>query len=99
VAQPARPVARAESAAGHWIYTHGHGWVWVPDGAVAEEVDGVPYAYLYTPSYGWTWYVSPWGSGVYYPGAWINHPWHPWGTQVWVAPPHVVRVGPRGGHP
>jgi len=73
----------------------GQGWVWVPAGASATEMDGVPYTYLYTPAYGWTWYVSPWGLGPYHYGLWWRHPWHPVGLHgYWVAHPHVgVRLG------
>ncbi len=55
---------------------------------------------MYTPAYGWTWYVSPWGVGPYYYGAWVRHPWHPLGWRGgWVAHPHVfVRLGGHAGY-
>jgi hypothetical protein len=77
---------------GQWVYLAGQGWVWIPSGAAAQDLDGVPYVFLYTPAYGWTWYVSPWGGGLYHYGAWIHHPWHPVGMHgYWVARPGVVR--------
>jgi hypothetical protein len=89
---------------GSWVYAPDRGWFWVPSGADTTAVDGVPYTYLYTPSYGWTWYISPWGYGPYHYGAWVGHPWRPYGWRGgWVAHPRVVtRIGPahfapRGG--
>jgi hypothetical protein len=84
---------------GQWVYTADNGWVWVPAGTAPSAVDGVPYTYLYTPAYGWTWYVSPWGWGPYHYGAWVTHPWRPYGWRGgWVAHPHVVgRFGGFGG--
>ncbi len=87
---------------GQWVYTSDNGWVWVPADAAPTVVEGVPYAYLYTPAYGWTWYVSPWGWGPYRYGAWVRHPWRPYGWRGgWVAHPHVVvrlGVGWHGGY-
>jgi|CZKU01.1.fsa_nt_gi hypothetical protein len=85
---------------GQWVYLSGQGWVWVPAGATATEMEGVPYTYLYTPAYGWTWYVSPWGWGPYHYGVWARHPWHPVGLHgYWVARPHaVIRLGPGRYH-
>ncbi|HXX40344.1 MAG TPA: hypothetical protein VEP50_19680 [bacterium] len=83
--------------AGQWVYSDGDGWIWVPGGAVPTVLDGVPYVYLYTPIYGWTWYVSPWGWGPYFYGAWVLHPWLPLGWHGgWVAGPGVF--GRLGGH-
>jgi hypothetical protein len=86
---------------GQWVYLSGQGWVWVPAGATATEMDGVPYSYLYTPAYGWTWYVSPWGWGPYVYGPWYRHPWHPVGLHgYWLARPGAAgRLGGgwRGG--
>jgi hypothetical protein len=62
---------------GEWQFLDGEGWVWVPAGTAAYNVESQPYAYLYTPTYGWTWYVSPWGWGPYYRGGWIHAPY--WG--------------------
>jgi hypothetical protein len=83
------------SAEGQWVYTTDYGWIWVPRGAAASDMEGVPYAYLYTPAHGWTWYVSPWGRGVFRYGAWVRHPWRPVGWRGdWVAQPRVyVRLG------
>jgi hypothetical protein len=86
---------------GQWVYTATDGWVWVPAGATATEVEGVPYVYMYTAPYGWTWYVSPWGWGPYHYGVWVAHPWRPVGWHgAWVAHPRVVvRLGhPHYGH-
>jgi len=82
---------------GQWVYTADNGWVWVPAAATQNVVDGVPYSYLYTPAYGWTWYVSPWGWGPYHYGAWVTHPWRPYGWRGgWVAHPRGAFRG--GGH-
>jgi hypothetical protein len=72
--------------------------MWVPNEAGRVVVEEVPYVYLYTPMYGWTWYVTPWGFGPYYYGAWVHRPWRPVGWRGgWVARPHViVRIG--GGY-
>jgi len=96
--QPAAAPLVYSYPTGQWVYTAGRGWVWVPAGAVTQEMDGAPYAYLYTPAYGWTWYLSPWGWGPYHYGVWVHHPWHPVGWHgYWVAHPHVVvRLGGRG---
>jgi hypothetical protein len=104
----APPAPAAENAAplvytyptGQWVYTVGHGWIWVPSGTSTADVEGVPYAYLYTPGSGWTWYLSPWGWGPYHYGGWYRHPWHPVGWhQHWVAHPRVVvRLGPGRYH-
>lgn len=59
---------------GQWVLTQ-NGWVWVPSGATAYAVNGLPYAYLYTPTYGWSWYASPWGVGPFVWGPWIHRPW------------------------
>ncbi len=85
---------------GQWVYMSGQGWVWIPAGSEATEMEGVPYTYLYTPAYGWTWYVSPWGWGPYHYGIWARHPWHPVGLHgYWVARPRaVIRLGPRRYH-
>ena len=83
--------------AGQWVYTDGYGWIWVPGGTVPTVLDGVPYDYLYTPLYGWTWYVSPWGWGPYFYGAWVVRPWLPLGWHAgWVATPGAF--GRLGGH-
>jgi len=84
---------------GQWVYLVDEGWVWVPQGTVAVDLDGIPYAFLYTPVLGWTWYVSPWGWGPYFYGPWFRHPWHPYGWHgYWVGHPNVIeRLGPRGG--
>jgi hypothetical protein len=90
---------------GQWVYTADYGWIWVPVGAMAAEMEGVPYTYLYTPAYGWTWYVSPWGWGPYHYGLWVRSPWHPLGWRGgWVAHPGVgiyfrgrAGFGGRGG--
>jgi hypothetical protein len=83
---------------GQWVYTTSYGWVWVPAGAAAQPIEGVPYSYLYTPAYGWTWYISPWGWGGYHYGPWVRHAWAPVGWRGgWVAHPHVfVRLGGHG---
>lgn len=83
---------------GQWVYTSDHGWVWVPSGAVASDMEGVPYVWLYTAGLGWTWYVSPWGWGPYHYGVWVRRGWGPVGWRGgWAAHPHVVqRLG--GGH-
>ena len=89
-------------ATGSWVYAADRGWVWIPNGATPSVIDGVPYTYLYTPAYGWTWYVSPWGWGPYHYGAWVSHPWRPYGWRGgWVAHPHVavrLGVGYHGGY-
>ncbi|HEY4015774.1 MAG TPA: hypothetical protein VGM06_20680 [Polyangiaceae bacterium] len=80
---------------GQWVYLVDHGWVWIPAGATAANVEGVPYVWMYTPDVGWTWYVSPWGWGPYHYGIWYRHPWHPVGWHGrWIGGPHVtVRLG------
>lgn len=86
-------------SSGQWVYTSEYGWIWVPSGASASTMDGVPYTYLYTPRFGWTWYISPWGFGPYSYGAWVTHPWRPigWHPRPWVAHPRVtIRLG--GSH-
>jgi hypothetical protein len=94
-AQPASAPLVNAYPTGQWVYLAGQGWVWVPAGASAVEMEGVPYTYLYTPAYGWTWYVSPWGWGPYHYGLWVRHPWHPVGLHgYWVARPGAAgRLG------
>jgi hypothetical protein len=87
--QYAPPQAAPQALGGEWQFIDGQGWVWVPAGAATYDVASTPYVYLYTPAYGWTWYVSPWGWGPYYRGAWIHHPY--WGAGAWG---HYY-----GGHP
>ena len=77
---------------GQWVYHATSGWIWIPAGAAAAGIDGVPYTYLYTPRYGWTWYVSPWGWGHYHYGPWVVR--HAGWRHTWVAHPHIViRLG------
>jgi hypothetical protein len=99
---PPPPASTADQAplvysypSGQWVYVVERGWVWVPAGATASNVDGVPYVWMYTPDVGWTWYLSPWGWGPYHYGVWYRHPWHPAGWHGrWIAGPHVtVRLG------
>lgn len=100
--QPAQPAANSwvySYPSGQWVYSSDRGWIWVPAGASATLVDGVPYTYLYTAGSGWNWYVSPWGFGPYRFGAWARRPWYPPGWRGgWVASPRIRgRLGtPRG---
>ena len=96
----AMPPQVAVQSGGEWQYMDGEGWVWVPTGTAAYNVESQPYVYLYTPSYGWTWYVSPWGWGPYYRGGWVHSPY--WGRGAWghYAGGHPVFGGAHygGGH-
>lgn len=77
---------------GQWVYHATYGWIWIPAGAAATGLDGIPYSYLYTPRFGWNWYVSPWGWGHYHYGLWVTRP--AGRHHVWVAHPHIViRLG------
>jgi hypothetical protein len=95
-ATPAEPPSASDWVraypGGQWVYHATNGWIWIPAGAAATGLDGIPYTYLYTPRFGWTWYVSPWGWGHYHYGSWVTRParWH----HVWVAHPRIViRLG------
>ena len=94
------PQQVAVQSGGEWQYMDGEGWVWVPAGTAAYNVESQPYVYLYTPSYGWTWYVSPWGWGPYHRGGWVHSPY--WGRGAWghYAGGHHVHGGAHygGGH-
>jgi hypothetical protein len=92
----ATPAPQPPPAQGQWIDTPDYGWIWIPAGATAYAVGGVPSVYLYTPAYGWTWYASPWGWGPYVRGPWIGHP-GPFGFRVWMPGAHAwySRGGPR----
>ena len=91
------PQQVAVQSGGEWQYMDGEGWVWVPAGTAAYNVESTPYVYLYTPSYGWTWYVSPWGWGPYYRGGWVHSPY--WGRGAWghYSGGHAVYDGGHGG--
>jgi hypothetical protein len=80
---PAPQVTEQMAAQGEWVYTTQYGWTWVPNGSTAMSVGVQPYVYLFAPAYGWRWFVSPWGVGPFYYGAWG---WGPrWGPRY--APP------------
>jgi hypothetical protein len=95
-ASPVDPALVRTYPTGQWVYVVDHGWIWVPAGSTAEDMEGIPYVFLFTPMLGWTWYVSPWGPGPYYYGIWFRHPWHPVGWHgYWVAHPRAIdRLGP-----
>jgi hypothetical protein len=63
-----------EATDGRWVYTDTDGWVWVPAGSVASDVNAEPYVYLYEPSIGWSWFLSPWGEGPFFVGPWVHAP-------------------------
>jgi hypothetical protein len=85
-----------EKTDGQWVYTDADGWIWVPAGSTASDVNAEPYAYLYAPSIGWSWFLSPWGEGPFFVGSWVHAPHRLEGRRDG-APGHVEPrfVGPR----
>ena len=105
-APPYSPDTEATDGAtdGQWVYTDAEGWIWVPAGAVASDVDSEPYVFLYTPSIGWSWFLSPWGEGPFFVGSWVHAPHrHDGGYPHYGGNPNDGRYdghyGPRAGAP